>query len=447
MIKLFKALQIFILALIVFSMSATITRGQGATGRIIGTVTDPSGAPVQGAKVTAENVATHISTDARSDKDGLFQILSLPIGFYKVTIQATGFRAYVFDNQKLEITQSLRLDAKLELGQQSDSIEVKVQAANIETVNQTVGSTIVGAAIQQAPLNGRNALDLALLGPGVTETNGDSSAAGNYSIGGGRSDSVTFLLDGSVNNNLLNNGVVYNPNPDTIAEFRILESNYSAEYGRNAGGVISVVTKSGTNSFHGSGFDFLRNNDLNANSFFNKIDGLPRNDLKRNQYGGTLGGPIKKDRLFFFVGYQGQKLSSQQNSGDFQVFTPAQLQGDFSNGGTPGNCPNADPGVSAFLLANPFFQPNAAAAACGIIAPSQINSTSQKYIAANLFPTSVNGDENFQAPHTDNNNEVTIKVDYTDHAERRFDGHARRESGIVAESVSIFHDARIPEHF
>src|SRR5271163_780092 len=129
LIKLFKALQIFILALMAVSLSATITRGQGATGRIIGNVTDPSGAPVQGAKVTAENIATHISTEARSDKDGLFQILSLSIGFYKVTIQANGFRAYVFDNQKLEITQSLRLDAKLELGQQSDSIEVKVQAA------------------------------------------------------------------------------------------------------------------------------------------------------------------------------------------------------------------------------------------------------------------------------------------------------------------------------
>jgi hypothetical protein len=411
--KLFRVFQIFGLALIALSVSATITCGQTATGRIIGTVSDPSDAPIQGAKVTVENIATHISTEAQSDKDGLYQVLSLPIGNYRVTIQAAGFRAYVFEKQTLQIAQSLRLDAKLELGQQTESIEVKIQAANVETVNQTVGSTIVGAAIQQAPLNGRNVLDLALLGPGVTETNGDSTAAGSYSIGGGRSDSVTFLLDGSVNNNLLDNSVVYNPNPDTIAEFRILESNYSAEYGRNAGGVISVVTKSGTNTFHGSGFDFLRNDAFNANSFFNKIDGLPRNDLRRNQFGGTLGGPVKKDRLFFFVGYQGQKLSSDQNSGDNTVFTPAELQGNFSNGGTPGNCPNADPGVSGFLLANPFFQPNAAAAACAIIAPSQINAVSQKYIAAGLFPTSVDGNENFQAPHTDNNNEVTIKVDYT----------------------------------
>ena len=142
-------------------------------------------------------------------------------------------------------------------------------------------------------MNGRNVLDLALLQPGVTETNGDSTAAGTYSIGGGRSDSVTYLLDGALNNNLLDNSVVFNPNPDTIAEFRILESNYSAEYGRNGGGVISVVTKSGTNQYHGSGFEFLRNDAFNANQFFNKNDPtneLPRDVLKRNQFGGTLAG-------------------------------------------------------------------------------------------------------------------------------------------------------------
>ena len=156
----------------------------------------------------------------------------------------------------------------------------------------------------------------------MTETNGDSAAAGNYSIAGGRSDSVTFLLDGGLNNNLLDNSVVFNPNPDTIAEFHILESNYSAEYGRNGGGVISVVTKSGTNQWHGSAFEFLRNDAFNANDYFNIVDGLPRNVLKRNQYGATFGGPISlpklvngKDRFFFFVGYQGQRLSQQETTG------------------------------------------------------------------------------------------------------------------------------------
>src|ERR1700686_3984957 len=220
------------------------------------------------------------------------------------------------------------------IGQRSEVIEVTAQVSNIETANTTIGETLTGAAIQQAPLNGRNVLDLALLQPGVTESNPDNTGTGNFSIAGGRTDSVTYLLDGGLNNKLLDNSVVYNPNPDTIAEFHILESNYSAEYGRNGGGIISVVTKSGTNQWHGSAFEFLRNDAFNANDYFNKAaqPALPRNVLKRNQYGATFGGPISvpklvngKDRFFFFVGYQGQRLSQQETTGAGTVFTPAQL--------------------------------------------------------------------------------------------------------------------------
>src|SRR3984893_8162732 len=402
----------FVLGSIVLMLVSTITLGQDATGRIVGTVTDSAGAPILGAKVTVTNLGTQISQNVSTTDNGYYQALSLPIGTYTVTIEHPGFRKQIFAGQALQINQSLKLDAKLEIGEQSEVVEVRGQAANVETVDQTIGVNVVGETIQRAPLNGRNVLDLAKLQPGVTETNGDSTAAGKYSIAGGRSDSVTFLLDGGLNNNLLDNSVVFNPNPDTVAEFRVLESNYSAEYGRNGGGVISVVTKSGTNQWHGSAFEFLRNDDFNANTFFNKVEGLNRDVLKRNQYGGTFGGPIKKDRLFFFVGYQGQRLSSQQTSGEFPVYTPAQLTGDFSNGGVPGNCPNADPKVSAFLQANPFFQANAAAAACGIIDPAKFDTVAQKYIAAGLFPTAAGGTASFQGAHTDNNNELTIKTDF-----------------------------------
>jgi Carboxypeptidase regulatory-like domain/TonB-dependent Receptor Plug Domain/TonB dependent receptor len=412
-----RTIHTFALALMALFVCAGIASAQDATGRIIGNVTDPSGSPVEGAKIRIENIDTHSAEETVSDRDGFYQVLSLKIGNYRVSVEAAGFRTEVFEKQNLQIAQSLRLDAKLQLGQQSESIEVSGQAANVETVNQTVGATVTGEAIQQAPLNGRNVLDLAKLQPGVTETNGDSTAAGTFSIAGGRSDSVTFLLDGGLNNNLLDNSVVFNPNPDTIEEFRILESNYSAEYGRNAGGIISVVTKSGTNNFHGSGFEFVRNDDLNANTFFNKVNGLPRDDLKRNQYGGTIGGPIKKDKLFFFVGYQGQRLSAQTHSGDFTVYTPQQLAGDFSQSGQPGNgqpanCPNADTGVAGFLQANPFFQPNPALAACAMIDPTKFDAVSQKYIAAGLLPASASGSEDFQGSHTNNNNELTIKGDY-----------------------------------
>ncbi len=401
-----------VVSLMLLMLAAATAWGQDATGRIVGNATDQSGAPISDVTVTVTNTGTSDVQKTVTDANGFYQVVGLAIGTYTVIFEHSGFRNQVFERQGLQINQALRLDARMELGQQNEIVEVKDQATAIETVNQTVGATVQGEAIQQAPLNGRNVLNLALLLPGVTETNGDSTAKGNFSIAGGRTDSVTYLLDGGLNNNLLDNAVVFNPNPDTVAEFRILESNYSSEYGRNGGGVISVVTKSGTNEFHGSGFEFLRNDDFNANTFFNKVEGLNRDVLKRNQYGGTFGGPIKKDRLFFFVGYQGQRLSSQQTSGDFPVYTPAQLTGDFSSGGVPGNCPNADPKVSAFLQADPFFQANAAAAACGIIDPAKFDPVAQKYIAAGLFPTAAGGTASFQGAHTDNNNELTIKTDF-----------------------------------
>ncbi|HEY3974325.1 MAG TPA: carboxypeptidase regulatory-like domain-containing protein [Candidatus Sulfotelmatobacter sp.] len=406
-----------------------LAAAQEATGRIVGNVTDQTGAALVGAKVTATNLGTQISNSTTSDKNGFYEILSLPIGTYKISVEMSGFRRQAFEHQALQINQSLRLDAKLVVGQLSEVVEVTGQAANVETVNQTVGTSIVGETIQRAPLNGRDVLDLAKLMPGVTETNDDSTAAGTYSIGGGRSDSVTFLLDGALNNNLLDNSVVYNPNPDTIAEFRVLESNYSAEYGRNGGGVISVVTKSGTNDWHGSAFEFLRNDAFNANTFINNAQGLPRNVLKRNQYGATFGGPIKKDKFFFFVGYQGQRLSEQTTTTPFTVYTPAELNGDFStaNNGSP------DPNVVCFLTGyypggtgcatdqngnpiqgtpNPYFQQNPALAAQGIIDPTTIDPVAQNYISKGMIPTDPTGVHDYQGAQSDNYNELTMKFDF-----------------------------------
>src|SRR6202451_3182541 len=407
---------------VVILVSIPSLHAQDATGRILGKVTDQSGALVPEVKVTVTNEGTQISSTTVTDSAGFYQVLSLPIGAYHVAIDKDGFREEVFEHQALQINQSLRLDAKLVVGQRSDIVDVSDQAASVETSSDTVGNTVAGETIQRAPLNGRNVLDLALLQPGVTETNGDSSAAGSYSIAGGRSDSVTFLLDGGLNNNLLDNGVVFNPNPDTIAEFHILESNYSAEYGRNGGGVISVVTKSGTNNWHGSAFEFLRNDDFNANSYFNIVNGLPRDVLKRNQYGATLGGPIRipgvvngKDRFFFFIGYQGQKLSQQQATGENTVYTPAELNGDFSHAGSTGVDPNGNPladGSSCGATPNTYFQSNPALAAQAIIDPTKIDPTTTEYIKLGLIPTNPNGEADYQGSHTDNRNELTMKYDF-----------------------------------
>src|ERR1700719_1380357 len=234
---------------------------QDTTGKITGTVTDPSGSVVPSAKVTVTDDATDTSHVTKTDQSGTYQVLQLSIGLYRVTAEAPGFKTVTVDSKTpLEINQTLRIDVKLEIGQVSSAVEVQSSASMVETENQTLGATVTGQAIFELPLNGRDTLDLLKTQPGVTPTAPDSGAAGNYSIGGQRTGSVTYLLDGGLNNDLLSNDVVADPNPDAIAEFKVLESNYSAEYGRNAGGIVSVVTKSGTNSFHGTAYDYVRNN-------------------------------------------------------------------------------------------------------------------------------------------------------------------------------------------
>ena len=388
---------------------------QTANGRIVGVVTDPQGAVVPDAKVTVTNTATNQSHDTVSAADGTYQVLDLPIGKYTVTAQHAGFTKVVTAASDLLINQSLRVDLQLTVGQTSETVVVQADAANVETINSTIGQSVTGRAVQELPLNGRNALDLALTLPGVIETNPDSTSAGTYSIGGGRSDSVTFVLDGGLNNNLLDNSVVYNPNPDAIAEFKVLQNNYTAEYGRNSGGIISVVTKSGTNDLHGSAFDFVRNDAFNANQFFNNEQGLPVPVLKRQQFGGTLGGPITipkvfsgRDRLFFFASYQGQRQSATEINPAVTVFTPAELQGNFSqsvNGGP-------DPLVSSFLQQYPYFQSNPNLAAQAIIDPTKIDPVAQAYIKAGMVPTSSSGLLFPQAASTDDRDEFTAKVDY-----------------------------------
>src|SRR5271157_5277286 len=320
-----------LMLLLVVVVAPVISPAQDATGRIFGTVYDQQGAVIPSVQITATNTATQVARTATTNKEGTFQILSLPIGNYKVTAEHEGFRSVISAEQKLLINQALRIDFKMEVGAANQTVNVGAEAAPVETVNPTLGQSITGRALTNMPLNGRDMMDLALLQPGVTESNDDNTGAGNFSIAGGRSDSVTFLLDGGNNNDLLDNSNLLDPNPDAIAEFRILTSDYTAEYGRNSGGVISVVTKSGTNQIHGSRFEFIRNGDFDANDYFNKaqVPQLPRLDLKRNQFGATLGGPIVKDKAFFFLAYQGQRQVQANPIIDSPVYTPQQLQGNF----------------------------------------------------------------------------------------------------------------------
>ena len=329
------------LAVLIFGVSVW---AQNTNGRVIGIVTDPQGAAVAGAKVTVTNVGTNVSWNTVTDGKGSYQVLDVPIGMYKVTVESRGFAKATTEAQELTINQALRIDIRLKVGAANETVEVQSQAAQVETVNPTIGGTVTGKAIQDLPLNGRNTLDLALTQPGVVPiaddigtygtSNGGSTETGlgGISVAGGRGDAITYLLDGGMNNRTTSNQVVFNPNPEAVEEFKLLENNYTAEYGRNGGGTISVVLKSGTNTLHGSLFEYLRNDAFNANDYIDNELGNPRQVLKRNQFGGVIGGPITlgkwlngKDRFFFFFGYQGQRQTQPSTRDLSTTYTPAEL--------------------------------------------------------------------------------------------------------------------------
>jgi hypothetical protein len=405
-------------AVLTCALCAARAFAQDATGRVIGVVTDPSSAVISNAKVLVTNVETGVTRETTTGSDGAFQVLQIPIGMYKASAEAPGFRKTVTAEAPLRINESLRFDMRLEVGAITETVQVDSGAVGVETVNSTLGQSVTRRPIQELPLNGRNVLDLALLQPGVTPSrSGSVSTNGTFSVAGGRTDSVTFLLDGGINNNLRNNLVVFNPNPDTIQEFRILNSNYSAEYGRNAGGIISTVVRSGTNDVHGSAFEYLRNEAFNATPFFNNANQLPKPILKRNQFGASAGGPLSipkvfsgRDRMFWFVGWQSQRQSALVQSPSVVTYTPRELQGDFSLSNSSRTGP--DPRVAGYLQKFPYFQPNPTLAAQGIIDPVRINSVTQNYIKAGLIPASPTGVLFPQGAQTRDNDEILGKADF-----------------------------------
>ena len=413
------------IALLGTMILCVMASAQNTNGRILGTVTDTQGAAIAGAKVTITNTGTNVASDTVTNEEGYYQVLQLPIGSYTVSVEHQGFAKTMTGETPLDINQSLRIDVHLKPGSVVETVQVAAEAAQVETVNATLGATVTGAPIQDLPLNGRNTLDLALTQPGVIPiaddigtygtSNGGSNGNGGISVAGGRGDAVTYLLDGGSNNRTTSNQVVFNPNPEAVEEFRLLENNYTAEYGRNGGGTVTEVIKSGTNSIHGSLFDYLRNDAFNANDYFDNALGNPRPVLKRNQFGGTVGGPITipklidgKDRFFFFVGYQGQRQTQTVNTGFVTTYTPAQLNGDFSNFNNAG----PDPGVVNFLQLHPYYQADPAKQAQAIIDPSKIDPVAQKYIAAGLLPTSPTGQVFPQGSAKDDVNQYLGKFDF-----------------------------------
>lgn len=306
-----SAIALLILASLLFPVLAP---AQGTTGRIVGRVSDPSGAVLAGVKVTLVNEATNGSRDSTTNESGDYDFVEVPVGSYRLEFDQHGFKKNVRRNVALDINQVITLNMTLQLGTTQEVVDVTSEAPLVETTSTQLGAVVGDRAVSELPLNSRDTYQFLQLQPGVMSTVGSSNSivygsnnAGAVSVNGGRGRSNNFSVNGGDANDQFVNLPTVQPSPDSIAEFRVLTNTFDAEYGRNSGSVVNVVTKSGTNNFHGNLYEFFRNTVLNAGNYcFAPPCQKPK--FNQNQFGGTFGGPIKKDRTFFFTSYEGRRI-------------------------------------------------------------------------------------------------------------------------------------------
>ncbi len=367
-----------ILAICVTASACSVAAlAQFESGTVLGTIHDPSNAVVSKVAVTLVNVRTGTSGAATSDANGNYEFVNQRPGTYRVRASATGFQMSETQPFDLTVNARQRVDLTLAVGEATESVTVEGAASIMETDTSSRGQVINPREIAELPLNGRAYADLTLLAPGVAKSpleNGtDSSRDASFNVNGGRSELNNFMLDGVDNNayGTSNQGFsnqVIQPNPDALQEFKVETNNYSAEFGRASGAVISAAIKSGTNQFHGELWEFLRNTKLNATGFFKPVGGgtLPFN---QNQFGGALGGPVKKDKLFFFADYEGFRRVYHPLQ-FATVPTPAMARGDFSAYGAPIANPLTGAVFSNGIIPQSQFSPVAAAALAALPAPN-----------------------------------------------------------------------------
>ncbi|MBI3282443.1 MAG: carboxypeptidase regulatory-like domain-containing protein [Acidobacteria bacterium] len=299
------------------------------TASIYGTITDETGAAVPHAAVLATNTQTNETRSTASNRIGYYTLLNLPVGSYRLQIEAPGFRAWVREGIELQLNRNARADATLSIGAVTEKVTVLADAPLVESTTAEMGTLVDQRRVVELPLNGRNSLSLVSLAPGAQQLqtgNAQGFVENKVAVNGIRPELSNWLLDGGDNTSSLRNYGNDVPNPDAVQEFRVITSNYDAEYGRSVGAVVNVITKSGTNELHGSLFEFLRNRRLNARDFFQR-DTTP---LVQNQFGGTLGGPVLRNRLFGFGTYQGFRNRTQAFRNNALVPTALEQAGDFS---------------------------------------------------------------------------------------------------------------------
>lgn len=324
--------RVAILLLVVVALYSAVAFGQATTGSVYGTVSDPSGAVVTGATVTVKNVQTGLARTAQTSETGSYTFPFIEPGNYEVLVTMTGFQPQTQRGVRVDANQNVHVNFSLGMGSTEQSLTVEATTTLVDTRESQVGSTVDQRRIEELPLNGRNAYDLLQTVPGVASYQPDAPTGSRqgtqFIVNGVPANNSSFYLDGAYDTNLWRFGGNLMPSPDSLQEFRVLTSNFDAEFGRTAGGVVNAIVRSGTNGYHGLAYEYLRNDVLNAKNYFiNEVT-----PLRQNQFGATFSGPVARDKAFFFLAYEGLRVHTPVVISSKSIITPtaAQARGDFS---------------------------------------------------------------------------------------------------------------------
>jgi hypothetical protein len=430
---------------------STIVFAQSTGGRIVGRVSDSSGAVLAGVTVTATNEATGVSRTALTNDSGDYVLVSVQPATYTIQYELTGFKKNVQKGILVDVNQVVTLNSTLQIGGSQEVVEVTSEAPQVDTSSTQLGAVINDRSVNELPLNSRDTYQFLQLQPGVQAQLGNGNGSlfygsqdvGSVSVNGGRTRSNNFSVNGGDANDQFVNSPTVEPTPDSIEEFRVITNTFDAEYGRNSGSVVNVITKSGTNNFHGNIYEYFRNTVLDARNYFDLPNGRPQ--WNQNQFGGTFGGPVKKDRTFFFVSYEGRRVREGLTGQAVAVPTgtpsltstpTGEFGGDFGNAGTfTGNISNpfvaqvldGRPGCDAALgYTVASLGPNPSWGGPGGVFPNNvIPGPCQDPVAANLLnrfvPGANVGGNNVSVPvSTDNADQFTVRLDHKINSAQNF---------------------------
>ena len=424
--------QALCLALLCLFLS-TLLSAQGTGGRILGRISDPTGAVLSGVKVTATNDATSVAQDTVSNDSGDFVFPNVPVGTYTLSFDLKGFKKAVRHSIALDVNQVITLNMTMQLGGNEEVVDVTAEAPLVDTSSTQLGAVVNNRSVNELPLNARDTYQFLQLQPGVQSQLGSSggtfygsSDAGAVSVNGGRGRANNFSVNGGDANDQFVNLPTIQPTPDAIEEFRVISNTFDAEYGRNSGAVVNVVTKSGTNQLHGNIYEYFRNTVLNAQGFFNTV----KPQENQNQFGGTLGGPIVKDRSFFFFSYEGRRVRQGVSGETVAVPNPQERTGVFA-GGFP---QFASDGVTPNQLTDQFAADalNGRPGCTAAITAAGGQMPSANVMWNSIFPTDANGNATIPTACQD-----PVAIDML-----RFVPAANRPDGINYQAVPVSADTQ-----